>query len=287
MQIKGVFPAFGAAILFGLSPTITKIAYIYGANPIIAILLRYTIAVIIIIIPLFFININFIKLKQHIIPIILMSLGSICLTTGLLVAVIYIPVSIVALIFYTYPIIVLIFYFYKIKKIKFVLIIGFISTFLGIFLVLGPNFSSLNFKGIFFACLAAIGAATVLITNENLKKNLNEITIYACTHFICFTVLGIILVINFDNSLNLSYLGWLYVILAGLFYAIAFYLQIIAVKIIGSAQTSLLLYLEPIIAIIAAIILLGESLSFIQTLGVIIVIISLITTNKYFQKISN
>ena len=79
----------------------------------------------------------------------------------------------------------------------------------------------------------------------------------------------------------------MYVILAGLFYAIAFYLQIIAVKIIGSAQTSLLLYLEPIIAIIAAIILLGESLSFIQTLGVIIVIISLITTNKYFQKISN
>jgi len=57
-------------------------------------------------------------------------------------------------------------------------------------------------------------------------------------------------------------------------------MQILAVKNIGSTRTSLLLYIEPLVAIISAILLLNETLTILQIIGTAIVISSLVITSK-------
>ena len=106
------------------------------------------------------------------------------LTTGLLISVKYIDASLAILIFCTYPIIVLLASMILDKekidqKIKLV----FFITFIGLFLVLGPSFESLNTIGVISAIIASIGASTIILTNQKLSnRNINSIHINAFTN---------------------------------------------------------------------------------------------------------
>ena len=167
--------------------------------------------------------------------------------------------------------------------------IGVVFLGISIGIVLGAYLqgNKLNFYIYMSAFLASIGAATVLITNENLSKNFHPITINAFTNFTCFLVFSSIISLKFKVDLPTNNEGWFFVIFASLCYCMAFYSQLFSVKYIGSTRTSLLLYMEPIVAIISAIILLNEILSFIQITGICIVIISLILTTKSYDEIAN
>ena len=283
MNFKGIFTALGAAIFFGLIPTSTKLSYDFGSNPALAIFFRYTLAIILIAIPILFIKLDFNLLKKHIFFLFIISFGSICLAFGLLISVLFIPVSMVALIFYTYPLIVLGYSFFLKKKTNYFQISGFIMAFIGLALALGPTFKSLSLIGIFLAFLASVGAATVLITNEYLSKYFHAITINAFTNLVCFLVFSLIIVFKFEIKMPANSLGWSLVVFAAFCYCIAFYLQLFAVEKIGSARTALLLYLEPIVAIVSAIVFLNETLSILQIAGITIVIISLIVTANKSQ----
>ena len=284
MSFKGVISSLTAAFFFGLIPTFTKLSYKLGANTDLAIILRYAFAVIIIIIPILILKIKFNLVRKNIFLLIVISTGSICLTFGLLTAVLFIPVSLVALIFYTYPIIVLIYAIFSNKSINLFHMIGFTLCFLGLILALGPSFKTISLIGICLAFLASIGAATVLISNELLSKHLNAITINVFTNVICFIVFSIVIIFRFNINFPSNNLGWSYIIFASLFYCIAFYSQLFAVNNMGSARTALLLYIEPVVAIFSAIILLNETLSILQIIGIGLVITSLILTTRQIQK---
>ena len=106
MHIVGTFCAIGAGILFGFCGPLTKIAYNLGVSVGLAIILRYLIASILIL-PAFVKNKPSLKVyKSEIWIFILFATGSVLLTTGLLLSVKYIDVSLAILIFCTYPIIV-------------------------------------------------------------------------------------------------------------------------------------------------------------------------------------
>ena len=194
-------------------------------------------------------------------------------------SVIYIPVSFVALIFYTYPLIILVYSYFNKKKLSKLQLIGFFAAFVGLGIALGPSFENLNFVGIGLSFLAAFGAATVLIVNERLSFHLNPIIINSFVNFFCFIFFGIIIYFKFNIELPFNNTGWLFIIFAALCYCLAFYMQILAVKKIGSTRTSLLLYIEPLVAIVSAILLLNETLTILQIIGTIIVISSLIVTS--------
>ena len=283
MNIRGVFSALTAASFFGLIPTLTKISYTFGSTPQAAIILRYSLAVLIILVPLILVKKDITLIKKHIFKLMLISIGSIFLTSGLLISVIFIPVSLVALIFYTYPLLVLIFSFLLGKKLKLLQICGFILAFIGLGIALGPSFKSFNITGIMLAFLAAIGASTVLITNEFLAKHFFPIFINAFVNIICLIFFFFIILLNFEIDFSFAPIGWTYLFFASFCYCIAFYVQLIAVKNLGSQKTSLLLYLEPIVVIISAVILLKESLSNTQIIGTAIVILALIITSQKIQ----
>ena len=103
MQLLGIFFALGAGLFFGILAPTTKIAYNLGVGVGLAILLRYFIATLLVA-PLIPFQKNLLIIyKNNLFDFLLITVGSIFLTSGLLLSVKYIDVSLAILIFCTYP----------------------------------------------------------------------------------------------------------------------------------------------------------------------------------------
>jgi drug/metabolite transporter (DMT)-like permease len=289
MHIIGIFYAIGAGVFFGFIGPLTKIAYNLGTGVGLAIILRYIIASILIT-PAILINKPTLSMyKIHIKLFLFFTSGSILLTTGLLLSVKYIPVSLAILIFCTYPIIVLIAsIFFDKEKISSNIKVVFFISFIGLFLVLGPSFQNLNLIGVSFAFIASIGASTMILTNQKMSnKNIQAVHINVFTNFFNSIFFIILIGIFFEINLNISLKAWLIILIPSFCYAIAFFLQLLAIPKIGQSRTALLLYTEPVVAILGATILLNETLNIYQSLGAIIVISSLIYATSQTNKSKN
>ncbi|MDC0226638.1 DMT family transporter [Alphaproteobacteria bacterium] len=286
MYIVGTLCAIGAGIFFGFIGPVTKVAYNLGVGLGLAILLRYLIATILISPFLFKNKPTFSVYKNQIWLLMILTSGSILLTTGLLISVKYIDASLAILIFCTYPIIVLFTSMLIDKeqidlKIKLV----FLITFLGLFLVLGPSFDSLNTIGVISAIIASIGASTIILTNQKLSnRNINPIHINAFTNLFNSIFFIIVISVFFEIKINISLNAWIMILTSALCYAVAFFLQLLAIPRIGQSKTALLLYTEPIVAVLASMVLLKEILNLYQFLGAIIVISSLIFATYHTNK---
>ena len=290
MHIIGTLCAIGAGIFFGFIGPVTKIAYNLGVGIGLAIILRYLIATILISPFIISNKPTFAMYKKQIWMLMLLTSGSILLTTGLLISVKYIDVSLAILIFSTYPIIVL---FVSIlidkEKIDLKIKVVFLITFSGLFLVLGPSLESLNIFGVSSAIIASVGASIIILTNQKLSnRQISTIHINAFTNLFNFIFFIIIISLFFEINIHISVKAWLIILIPSFCYAVAFFLQLSAIPRIGQSKTALLLYTEPMIAVLAAIVLLKEVLNFFQSLGAIIVISSLIfATYNTNKKIKN
>ena len=277
MNILGIIFALAAGVFFGIIGPVTKTAYNLGAGIGLAIFLRYIVALLVVS-PLIPSQRNLIKTyKNNFGNFLLITVASIMLTTGLLISVTYINVSLTIIIFCTYPIIVLtISIFVTKEKIKNIIKILFFTTFIGLFLALSPSTDDLKIQGIVFALIASLGAAIMIVTNQTMsKKNISPIQINIFINFFNTIFFFIILSLFYKIDTNISLNAFLILLIPSFSYAIALFLQLLAIPKIGQTNTALFLYLEPITGIFGAVIILNENLSPIQLLGTVIVLLSL------------
>ena len=287
MNILGIVFALAAGVFFGIIGPVTKTAYNLGAGVGLAIFLRYIVALLIVA-PLIPYQKNLLKTyKENLTNFLLITIASIMLTTGLLISVTYINVSLTIIIFCTYPVIVLtISIFITKEKIKNLIKFLFVTTFFGLFLALSPSSESLKVQGIIFALIASLGASIMIVTNQTMsQKNISPIQINIFINFFntifFFLILNIFFKIDFDVSFN----AFLILLIPSCSYAIALFLQLLAIPRIGQTNTALFLYLEPITGIFGAVLILNEQLSSMQLAGTAIVLISLAASTFVTRKV--
>ena len=289
MFIFGVIFALVAGILFGLIGPTTKIAYNFGASASLAILFRYVVATIFIL-PFIPFQKNLLKTYQkNIISFLLISLGSILLTSGLLISFNYINVSLAVLIFCLYPIYVLI-YSVLVDKEEINIIVKFLffSTFIGIFLVLGPSLRIDNLIGIIFAVIASIGATSMIVINQKMsRKGIQPIPINIFINIINTIFFFLIIKVFFSLNINYDFNIYLFIFIPSACYCLAFLSQLYAIPRIGQSNTALFLYLEPVVGVLGAVYFLDEILTFSQLVGAVVVIISLLLATYYTNKTKN
>ena len=286
MHIIGTLCAIGAGVFFGFIGPVTKIAYNLGVGLGLAILLRYIIATLLIS-PLIALNRPTYSIyKNQIWLLMLLTTGSILLATGLLISLKHIDASLAILIFCTYPMIVLFASMLLDKeKINLKVKLIFLITFVGLFLVLGPSFENLNMIGVISAIIASVGASTIILTNQKLSnRKVSPIHIGVFTNL--FNSIFFLIVISFfyKIDIDITFNAWVMILISSFCYSIAFFLQLLAIPRIGQSKTALLLYAEPITAVLASIILLKEVLNFYQSLGAFLVISSLIFATYHTNK---
>ena len=287
MNILGIGFALAAGVFFGIIGPVTKTAYNLGAGVGLAIFLRYIVALLIVA-PLIPYQKGLIKTyRENFTNFLLITIASIMLTTGLLISVTYINVSLTIIIFCTYPIIVLaISIFITKEKIKNIIKFLFITTFIGLFLALSPSSESLKVQGIVFALIASLGASIMIVTNQTMsKKNISPIQINIFINFFNTIFFFIILSIFFKIDIDVSLNAFLILLIPSCSYAIALFLQLLAIPRIGQTNTALFLYLEPITGIFGAVLILNEKLSTIQLLGTVIVLVSLAASTFVTRKV--
>tara|TARA_Y100000590_G_scaffold199501_1_gene226575 strand:+ start:2200 stop:3078 length:879 start_codon:yes stop_codon:yes gene_type:complete len=289
MHLLGIFFALGAGIFFGILAPTTKIAYNLGVGVGIAIILRYFIASLLIA-PFIPFQKNLLGVyKKFFLDFVLITFGSILLTSGLLLSVKFIDVSLAIIIFCTYPIFVLIFSIIIDKEIipniiKFL----FLSTFIGLFFALGPAVSSLNAFGFLCAITASIGATTMIVANQRMSnKSISPIQINIFINFFNAIFFFCLLSLFFSLDFSISKVDFFVILIPSFSYAIALLLQLLAIPRIGQSLTALFLYLEPVVAIIGSVILLKENLNNYQIFGSILVLSSLGFATYFTDKSKN
>ncbi|MDB4860360.1 DMT family transporter [Alphaproteobacteria bacterium] len=287
MNILGIVFALAAGVFFGIIGPVTKTAYNLGAGVGLAIFLRYIVALLIVA-PLIPYQKNLLKTyKENLTNFLLITIASIMLTTGLLISVTYINVSLTIIIFCTYPVIVLtISIFITKEKIKNLIKFLFVTTFFGLFLALSPSSESLKAQGIIFALIASLGASIMIVTNQTMsQKNISPIQINIFINFFNTIFFFLILSIFFKIDVDISFNTFLILLIPSFSYAIALFLQLLAIPRIGQTNTALFLYLEPITGIFGAVLILNEQLSSMQLLGTAIVLISLAASTLVTRKV--
>ena len=286
MNILGITFALAAGFFFGIIGPITKTAYNLGAGVGLAIFLRYVVALIIISPLIPGQKKLFETYRKNIFHFLIITLSSIMLTVGLLTSVTYINVSLTLIIFCIYPIIVLIISIFITKeKIKTVIKFLFITTFVGLILALSPSIESLKVQGIVLALIASLGASMMIVTNQSMsKKNITPIQINIFINFFNTIFFFIILSLFYEINFNIDLSTFLILLIPSCSYAIALFLQLIAIPRIGQTNTALFLYLEPVTGIFGAVLILNETLNLMQLFGTAIVLISLAASTYVTRK---
>ncbi|HUV22606.1 MAG TPA: DMT family transporter [Gammaproteobacteria bacterium] len=188
-----------------------------------------------------------------------------------LLAVETISVSLAVLILYFYPLLVLAYSVLRGQlKASIRLCALFCAAFAGLYLALAGGAITVNPGGVMFAALASCGAAFTFVCGARVAPNMSPLLV---TFWVNAAGLLIILPLTFGKlAWPGTTVGTVALCLATLLYLVAILSQFEALARLSAARAAFLLNLEPVVSIILASLVLGETLSLVQVSGVIVVI---------------
>jgi drug/metabolite transporter (DMT)-like permease len=200
----------------------------------------------------------------------------------------YIPVSLAVLIFYTAPFLVaVIARFTENEPITLTRLIAIITAFIGLALALKVySITGLNWRGVAFAFLAAIGYASfVSIGSHTIQAADPQAVNFHC--LAAGTVLFLVFLLCAGVPTQfVTHAGWLKLFVSSLTLGLGYVTLFAGLEIIGPVKTSMLMNMEPVLTIILAAILLGEQLSSVQLFGAGLVILGIILITRGFKKVN-
>ncbi len=284
-QSFGIVLIFVGALLIGLMPSAAKFAYQDGANALFVLLGRSIIGVGVIFLFIIFtgrraaisaanLRLSFVSGMTHIVAAI-----------GILASIVYIDISLANIILFLFPFpIAIIAHFRGETPLTLPTMALMLLAIAGLALVLGVDFSSTDPRGIAIAVMGMFGFTFMIIVMTDLTKvvgapNSNLLmTIWAVIVFALVSILGPLSAVIDPPQLPQSSVGWVAVVTVGITFSLGYLCFFISANIIGAARASLLSISEPVMIILMAVIVVGESLSAVEWSGVVLVISSLALT---------
>lgn len=261
-----------SAICYGASLPLSRLAYDHGANALTIISLRYLAIVLLLGVWLRITGSSFRMTPRLVLASVLVGACFLAISCGLLMSVVFIPVNLTVVVFYTYPMVTLLVVSAMERRAPSVAeLLAVILAMAGVGLAMQVSIESLNVEGVGFALLAAAGVTgTFVISNRILPSaGTTRMTWYAClTSFIG----GVSLMLGFDAvAVPHSNLGIGLVAAVVAFFAVAVISMFAALRLIGPVRVATCLCLEPVTAILGAVLILSEHLKGGQWLGIALV----------------
>ncbi len=269
---RGILLSVASACFFGIVTTLARISYEHGSNPLTVGIFRAFCGVVLCL-AIVLLQRESIRLRRfEFVGVTIVGILAAGNALGYLGAINYIPVGLSAILFFTWPILLLLYLSLRDPEtISLKTLASFVLAFFGLFLVIGPVFENLQTIGILLALFAACCAAGVFVASQHYFTSVNLIVVAFWVNAITVIVLCVITLIQGDFQIPKTSTGNWSLLLASMSYATGLMVMFLAIKAIGAAKSSLYFNLEPVVATITAMVLLGESLAPIQLTGFAIV----------------
>jgi drug/metabolite transporter (DMT)-like permease len=270
---SGLILAAVASSSFGIVITLTRVAYNGGASAGAAMEIRYLVAIAVMFTILLALGRGLRPPREIYGGLFRVALSNLGVTVGYMTSILFIPVSFATVVFYTYPLMVVaaapIFHGQRLGWGQFA---AFGLAFAGLALALGPSLEGLDWRGVALALLAAVSAATVFMISPKVVGAYHALGVTLYSNLIGASIIPLFLPILGGFVLPETSFGWLGMGGLCVFYVGAMLSMFLALHAAGAVPTSMIFNLEPLVAIAAAAILLGERLMPVQMGGVALVI---------------
>lgn len=189
----------------------------------------------------------------------------------------YTTISTATISYYFAPVIVMVaccFLFHEhLSKEK---IVSFIMSAIGLILTMGIQdlrSGGNDLKGVLFGLSAAVFYAIVILLNKAIKNVAGlERTLFQFGA--CIIVLGPYVFLTSGITLyQLDTVGWTYLLIVGVVHTgIAYCLYFSALKDLPGQETAILSYIDPLVAVLLSVFVLGESITMLQVLGAVLIL---------------
>ena len=258
-----------SATAFGSAPTFAKLAFDNAITPSSLQSYRFLITFVVIL----FVTIvakqvtrpNASHLPRLLTLAISTGLSSLCYMTSVK----YIPVAVASLTFFTFPLVVApISHLMKIDKLTQIKVLAMMIAFCGLCLLLGTTYK-LQWIGISMAFAAGLFVATSFIVSKPLTEDLSPLTMAVfSTGLPCFAY-ATSSIVSDDLTHPQNLLGGAGLFANSICHAIGLTCCYAAIARLGPTRTAVMMNVEPLISVLAAYLVLGQTITIFQSLGII------------------
>lgn len=283
--VSGRFLALGAALALGGTTPFARLAYDGGTAPLTLLAVRFLAAALLFALLLSLARLPCFPNRRDLPAFLISGLALTGMAVGYLLSIAYIPVSLAALLLYTFPLMVAaVAPFAEGTRIGPGQWFAFLVAFAGLAAALGPDLGGLDVRGVTLALVAAVSNTVLLFTVKGLTLRGH----HPLSVLFIGNVTGLVFVAGLlllepphlaSSSVGLSMLA----IAAGLYLA-GVGISFLAIEAAGPTTTALFLNLEPVVAILLALLLVGEDLSLLQASGVLLVVVAIYLSSRHLRR---
>jgi drug/metabolite transporter (DMT)-like permease len=276
-RVLGAALVILSTVAIAIVPSFARLAYDGGSNTLTVITARSILTVL-----LTFVVIRLCRRALRIDrkPLFLCTVAGICyavMLCGFLGAVELIPVNTVILIYFVHPVIVgLVAARLGDEAISRKMILALLAALGGLALAVGASLGQLNVTGIALAALAMVTCVLVILGSGRASKQASGLIVVFYTMLWAAITLTILFMFFGELRLPVTGAGWLGfggVAICSTIGTLAFFC---AVPLIGAVRATMISNVEPLLGILFAVILLGETISGFQMAGIAMVLVSII-----------
>ena len=271
----GVALTLLCALSYGLAPAMARLAYEAGAGVLTATTGRFVAGVLGVGLLLALRRSSLGLPRRASLGALGLGLVSTVTSLGYMGSIYFIPASLAVLIFYTFPLLVALgARWTEGEPITWGKLAGLAVAFAGLAVALGVKLDQLDPRGVALAAAASFGAAAHVLAisrvarwagGATLPLNLRSMAVALAANLALLAIMG-------GPSWPLGTAGWLALLGTMVFFTGGMTLMYAAVARIGPVRASMLLNFEPLVAIAAAVALLGESFGAHQVAGAAMVL---------------
>ena len=273
----GILIVLLSSLCFAIVPSSAKISLDFGSSLFILLFSRCLIGLVLLLPFLFFQKESVYIKKNYVLPVVFSSIVSVSLIAAVYHAIEYINIALGMTIVYAFPIgIALITSIRGEEKYSLREWLSILTVIFGLFILVYDEMFTGSLYGIVICIISLILMTTFVYTSSKLADSLGSIVLNFHLNlwslfflFISYVLFSFTLKIP-DNSIGLTSLFF-----NGLFYILSYTLFFWGSRFIGVTRTSVLSLTDPIFATVIAMIFLNQFLSIIESLGFIVVLVSI------------